>query len=130
MQTGEREGGLGSRAPVWLYVLMVAATSALLPAAFAGQETAPVAGNSRASLSLNGTWKIAFDTENVGKEQQWYKHFSSAAEPIHVPSVWNEIRPNYQGVAWYQTSFVGPSSWKGDSVRIAFDAVSYLERSG
>jgi hypothetical protein len=88
--------------------------------------SAYVRGAARETVSLNGTWKIAFDTENAGKAQRWFEHFPLETTPIRVPSVWNEIRPNYQGVAWYQTSFLAPARWKGSSVRIAFGAVSYL----
>ena len=111
----------------WLYMPILAATLALFPAASAGQQhSAAPTGAGRESLSLNGTWKIAFDTENAGKDQHWYEHFPSTTTPIRVPSVWNEIRPNYQGVAWYQTSFLAPARWNGSSVRVAFGAVSYL----
>jgi beta-galactosidase/beta-glucuronidase len=65
------------------------------PTAFAGQESAPGGRPARETLSLNGTWKIAFDTENAGKDQHWFEHFPTATTPIRVPSVWNEIRPNY-----------------------------------
>jgi beta-galactosidase len=75
--------------------------------------------------SLNGTWRIAFDPTNIGKHERWYDNFPGKSEPIHVPSVWNEIRPNYQGVAWYQTSFSIASGWKDKSVRMRFGAISY-----
>ena len=83
-------------------------------------------GIGRESLSLNGTWKIVFDSDNLGKQEEWGRRFPSDSVSIHVPSVWNEIRPNYQGVAWYQTSFLAPPRWKSKSVRIRFGAVSYL----
>lgn len=110
----------------WICALILAATFVLFPAAFAAQGSAVPVGAERESLSLNGNWHIAFDTENVGKEQHWYERFPSTTTPIRVPSVWNEIRPNYQGVAWYQTSFLAPSRWNGSSVRVTFGAVSYL----
>ncbi len=94
----------------------------------AAQDNKPATpdGPTRETLSLNGTWQIAFDTENAGKDQHWFEHFPADAVPIRVPSVWNEIRPNYQGVAWYETTFAAPSRWQGKSVRIRFGAVSYL----
>ncbi len=76
--------------------------------------------------SLNGTWRIAFDGNDIGKQEHWYEEFPTRAEPIPVPSVWNTIRPNYQGVAWYQKSFTAPPGWQGRSVRIRFGAVNYL----
>ena len=128
VQAGERGGSLEIKASGWLSWLILGVALGLSSAVFAGQNSAPGvgAGAGRETVSLNGTWKIAFDTENAGKVQQWYEHFPSTTTPIRVPSVWNEIRPNYQGVAWYQTSFLAPSRWKGTSVRIGFGAVSYL----
>jgi hypothetical protein len=76
--------------------------------------------------SLNGTWRIAFDSEDSGRQERWYEKFPAKTEPIRVPSVWNVIRPNYQGVAWYQTSFSAPAAWQDKSVRIRFGAVNYL----
>lgn len=124
-QGNERRRRLRILALVVLCVLVLGSALGLSPAALAGQNSGPGAGVG-AGLSLNGTWKIAFDPENAGKAQRWYEHFPATTSPIRVPSVWNEIRPNYQGVAWYQTSFAAPARWQGLSVRIGFDAVSYL----
>ena len=128
MWTGKRMGQVGIAKFVWLKLLIFGVVLSLAPMAFAGQESSASAGvgPSRETVSLNGTWKIAFDTDNTGKDQRWFEHFPSTATPIRVPSVWNEIRPNYQGVAWYQTAFLAPSRWQGSSVRIGFGAVSYL----
>jgi len=128
MRAGKSMGQVGIAKFVWLNLLIFGIVLPLAPVAFAGRESNAIAGvgPSRETLSLNGTWKIAFDTENAGKDQHWFEHFPSSSTPIRVPSVWNEIRPNYQGVAWYQTSFVAPSRWQGSSVRIGFGAVGYL----
>jgi hypothetical protein len=119
-------GAATIRNPDWLCLLMIGTVVGLSPCVLAGQANNPGVESTRETLSLNGTWKIAFDTENTGKDQHWYEHFPLETTPIRVPSVWNEIRPNYQGLAWYQTSFLAPSRWKGSSVRIGFGAVSYL----
>jgi hypothetical protein len=109
------------------FVLLTVLASAL-PAVFADSNDSDTTATTltRQIVSLNGSWKIAFDPEDGGKAQRWYQQFPSATEAIHVPSVWNEIRPNYQGVAWYSTSFSTPSAWQHHSVRICFGAVSYL----
>jgi beta-galactosidase len=92
------------------------------------EETSNVTnpGGLRGSQTLNGDWHIAFDPENVGKQERWYEHFPSIFAAIRVPGVWNEIRPGYQGVAWYQKSFSVPTAWQDKSVRVRFGAVSYL----
>ena len=123
---GKHGCGVGRSRRAWNSLLMLGVIWGLSLGALGGQENSPSGSSSREILSLNGTWKIAFDTANAGKAQKWFEHFPSTATPIRVPSVWNEIRPNYQGVAWYQTSFPAPSRWKGSSVRIGFGAVSYL----
>jgi beta-galactosidase len=109
-------------------IIMLTCLSLALPAVYADSNDINTTATAltRQIVNLNGTWKIAFDPEDAGKAQRWYELFPSTAEAIRVPSVWNEIRPNYQGVAWYSTSFSAPSAWQDHSVRISFGAVSYL----
>lgn len=59
----------------------------------------------RQLLNLNGTWEIAFDPENAGKAANWAQNFPEEHELIHVPSVFETVRPFYDGVAWYRTRF-------------------------
>ncbi len=108
--------------------ILLTSLSVALPAVLAdsNDNNATAMTPTQQTVNLDGIWRIAFDTEDAGKSQHWYKQFPSTAEAIHVPSVWNEIRANYQGVAWYSTSFSAPSAWQDNSVRICFGAVSYL----
>ena len=119
---------MAAKAVLGLCLLLFSVIIGSICPTFAAQagSAGPSAAAAREKLSLNGTWQIAFDPENVGKTDHWFEHFPASTTPIRVPSVWNEIRPNYQGVAWYQTSFAAPSRWQGQSVRIGFGAVSYL----
>jgi hypothetical protein len=116
---------------LWVIALMLACVprgrGAVLEDS-ARDETNNVTNNTglRGSQSLNGDWHIVFDPENIGKQERWYEHFPSSFAAIRVPGVWNEIRPGYQGVAWYQKSFSAPIAWQGKSVRVCFGAVSYL----
>lgn len=79
--------------------------------------------------SLDGTWSIVFDQGDVGKLQNWHtqavleKH--SGSEAITVPSCWEGVRQDYEGVAWYCRRFSVPESWRGKSVRIRFEAANY-----
>ena len=90
-----------------------------LPASF-GQEV----------LSLNGTWEIIFDENNMGRGDHWMNSeiFDSQKqiEPIQVPSAWELIKKDYEGVAFYRKSFIVPNHWEGKIIRIQFDAVNYL----
>ena len=83
---------------------------------------------SRQSLSLDGTWEIVFDPDNVGREGGWQQGnvFSSRNDRrgIEVPSCWEEIEEDYEGVAFYLRTFQVPASWAGKAIRLQFDAVN------
>ena len=76
--------------------------------------------------SLNGAWEIAFDPDNTGKQERWFETFPALVEEIAVPSVWNEIRPGYVGVAWYRRRFDADEAWRDRVVRIKFGAASHF----
>ena len=82
------------------------------------------------SVSLDGTWEILFDPENKGREGEWHldKAFSAAAgrRKIAVPSCWEEIEKDYEGVAFYRRTFKVPAEWEGKVIRLHFDAVNFL----
>lgn len=81
-------------------------------------------------LSLDGTWEIIFDHKNEGKEGVWHtdaafeKH--SSKREIQVPSCWEEIEKDYEGVAFYRRKFTIPTTWEGKTIELKFDAVNYL----
>lgn len=79
----------------------------------------------RETIWLDGQWTVAFDPENVGKQRKWYRKFPKG-EPIAVPGVWEEVRPGYDGVGWYRTTFTGTDKLLGRHVRIRFGAVNYF----
>ena len=65
-------------------------------------------------ISLNGDWEIIFDHQNEGAEALWHENevFQNLKDKrkIKVPSSWELIEQDYEGVAFY---------------RYAFEAVSY-----
>jgi len=81
------------------------------------------------TLSLDGTWEILFDPDNKGREGEWHKDkaFSSAPgrRKIAVPSCWEEIEKDYEGVAFYRRTFKVPAAWEGKVVRLQFGAVNF-----
>ena len=81
------------------------------------------------TLSLNGQWEIIFDDDNSGYEKGFYKtdvfEKESSKKAITIPSCWEEIEKDYEGVAFYRRSFFVPKGWKGKIVHINFDAVNY-----
>lgn len=80
--------------------------------------------------SLDGNWEIIFDPKNVGRAGNWHQEnvFSASGErrDVKVPSCWEEIEQDYEGVAFYRRKFQVPASWAGKTVRLQFDAVNYL----
>ena len=84
----------------------------------------------RKVLSLDGTWEIIFDTENAGRDAGWHKNKVFSAQKIKrniiVPSCWEEIEKDYEGVAYYRRSFMVPGSWQGKVAYINFDAVNFI----
>ena len=81
-------------------------------------------------FSLDGAWEVIFDPENKGREAGWHREetFSSMAgrRDIEVPSCWELIEKDYEGVAFYRRKFKVPASWEGKVVRLHFDAVNFL----
>ncbi len=60
-------------------------------------------------FSLNGTWRIATDPENRGREEKWFGgEAPQHALPTRVPSVIQESFPGYHGVVWYWRTFEAP----------------------
>ena len=86
--------------------------------------------NARDVRSLDGTWEILFDPENVGRHAGWHRDKVFSAQPtrrtIAVPSCWEEIEKDYEGVAFYRRQFKVPANWAGQVVRLGFDAVNFF----
>lgn len=92
----------------------------LLPSLILAQE----------ELVLDATWEIIFDENNEGKNADWVTDAGFRANtdrrPIAVPSVWETIEKDYEGVAIYRHDFVMPEDWKGKIIHLNFGAVNYL----
>lgn len=88
-----------------------------------------VAG-ARETQSLDGTWEIVFDPDNEGRAGDWQAEevFSGlkGRREISVPSCWEEIEQDYEGVGFYGRRFTVPKNWEGKTVWIEFDAVNYI----
>ncbi|TWU30859.1 glycoside hydrolase family 2 protein [Novipirellula artificiosorum] len=82
------------------------------------------------SVSLDGAWEILFDPDNQGRRQQWHQQAVFMAQEdrreIVVPSCWEEIEKDYEGVGFYARHFTVPKAWEGKTVRVQFDAVNYI----
>ncbi|MBT3292028.1 MAG: hypothetical protein HN380_32090, partial [Victivallales bacterium] len=79
------------------------------------------------TMTLDGTWRIAFDRGNTGLEQNWNRRGQfpeQEARDIPVPSCWEEHEEDYEGVAWYTREIAVPADWQGEVVRLRFAAVN------
>ncbi|MBI5093330.1 MAG: hypothetical protein HZB26_12925 [Candidatus Hydrogenedentes bacterium] len=81
----------------------------------------------RLSVSIDGAvWKIAPDSENVGRDRSWWKNALEGAQPARVPGIIQESLPGYHGVAWYQCDFmVSANPYPGGRLLVHFGAVNY-----
>jgi hypothetical protein len=81
-------------------------------------------------LSLDGQWEIIFDEANEGRFANWYRDSIFQTHPekkeIKVPSSWELIKQDYEGVGFYRHGFQVPKDWEGKVIRIHFGAVNYL----
>lgn len=61
-------------------------------------------------IPLNGTWQIAADPENRGRDEKWFAAGKTppGAVEVTVPSVIQQAFPGYHGVAWYWRTFDAP----------------------
>ncbi|MCJ7738280.1 MAG: hypothetical protein MUQ10_13375, partial [Anaerolineae bacterium] len=79
--------------------------------------------------TLTGTWKLAADPDNIGREQRWFDRVQVEAQDAPVPGVIQQVFPGYHGVAWYWHTFeVGHTvaQMPDERVLLQFGAVDYL----
>jgi len=78
-------------------------------------------------VSLDGSWLFRTDPGDRGGADSWSAPGASTSEweDVAVPSTWQvrEKTSGYMGTAWYRRTFEAPESWKGNIVRIEFEAV-------
>ncbi|GGZ87267.1 hypothetical protein GCM10007028_26780 [Algibacter mikhailovii] len=80
------------------------------------------------TLSLDGSWDIIYDDANLGIANDWYlnENFEKQDfEKIDVPSCWESVKENYEGVGIYRTKFIIPEAWNDKIVQLNFEAVNY-----
>ncbi len=77
--------------------------------------------------TLSGTWKLAIDPTNVGREKKWFEKIQKEAQDAPVPGVVQQVFPEHHGVSWYWHLF--RSEVKPDQNHrclLRFGAVHYL----
>lgn len=80
-------------------------------------------------LTLNGEWDFAFDDDNLGLQEEWFKkelRQTKIVVPFCYQSALSTIQSDaYHPVVWYQRSFALPREWERRRVLIHFNAVDY-----
>lgn len=80
-------------------------------------------------LNLNGQWDFAFDDDNKGLQEKWYKQFPKQ-QTITVPFAYQtELSgihdPSFHDIVWYQREFTVPEDWLEKEIVLHFGAVDY-----
>lgn len=79
---------------------------------------------------LNGTWNFAFDDEDRGTEEKWYKGHSFSGT-IEVPFAYQAKLsgigdPSFHDILWYEKEVVLTEDPAGKDVLLHFGAVDYI----
>jgi hypothetical protein len=115
----------------WCMAAVLLMACPLLPAHSQRPKTAPPrkeAPPPRAGRDIeviDGAWKFATDPSQNGEKNRWEQTPPGTAITTSIPALWtSEAAPNYAGVAWYWREFETPNGWKGQTVRLHFEAVA------
>jgi len=80
-----------------------------------------------AMQTLSGTWKLARDPGNIGRDERWFEAIRAEAADAPVPGIIQQVFPDYHGVAWYWTTFTPRETAEPDQrFLVTFEAVDYL----
>ncbi|MCL7746810.1 glycoside hydrolase family 2 protein [Halalkalibacter alkaliphilus] len=80
-------------------------------------------------LNLNGEWDFAFDDENCGLKEKWYKEFPQSMK-IVVPFAYQTEKSgindhSFHDVVWYRRTFTVSEDWLDQELILHFGAVDY-----
>lgn len=81
--------------------------------------------------NLNGTWQFAFDDDDVGVQEGWYRPGYQLEREITVPFCYQSeasgIGPTDEihSILWYRRSFTVPAEMKGRNLLVRFGAVDF-----
>ena len=77
------------------------------------------------NISIIGKWAILFDQENIGGVEKWHLkrvfETQKGVSDIQVPSHWETIKKDYEGVVFYKKSFRVPESWNEGVFSLHFE---------
>src|SRR5215471_5051511 len=82
-----------------------------------------------ARIDLNGQWQFKIDPPNQGEQQGWYRQVPAATERVRVPHTWGIGKhEDFEGTAWYFTTFSLPDEALGKHLELHFAATFYRSR--
>jgi hypothetical protein len=86
--------------------------------------------DTRERLDLSGAWRFHLDPDNCGIARGWHRRgLPSDAMLAPVPGIWNLFEPDYDGVAYYETTFDAAPAWPSRSARIVCGGSNYHTRA-
>ncbi|HLK58517.1 MAG TPA: beta galactosidase jelly roll domain-containing protein [Chthonomonadaceae bacterium] len=84
-----------------------------------------LARKGRDTLVIDGQWRFKTDPDKAGQSEGWEKAIPKDAKTTPIPALWDtDAAPGYTGVAWYWREFETPPQWKGQTVRLRFEAAA------
>jgi hypothetical protein len=105
-------------------LFLVASLLCLLMPQMARTEQSPTTAS---VVSLDGSWLLAVDPKNVGRQQGWFTQPVADAKTAKVPWIIQGTFPAYHGVAWYWRDFDAPvNPIPGGRYLLRFSQVDYL----
>ncbi len=78
-------------------------------------------------VSLDGQWRLAIDSLNVGKKEKWWENPIPEAKPVKVPWILQDVFPAYHGVVWYWRDFLAPkNNYPSGRTLLRFCSIDYM----
>lgn len=114
-------------APLLLSLALLLGFPSWLPAArpVAPPPKPPPPRHGRDTQVIDGAWRFLPDPDNQGEKRGWDHAVPSGTREIAVPGLWGTAAaPGYAGAAWYWREFDVSSNWRGQTVRLQFNAVA------
>ncbi len=90
------------------------------------ETNVPINAESASVRSLAGTWLLAVDKDNKGREERWFERTRPDAKEAPVPGIIQQVFPGYHGVAWYWHTFSVTQPAGTNRLLLRFGAVDYL----
>ena len=111
--------------PTLLFVLVLGLVFPCLAVEATPKPPAPKPRRGRETKVLVEGWRFLADVEKSDEKKDWVSSVPTEAKTIAVPALWSKQEmPTEQGTGWYWCEFLAPDSWKGQTVRLRFEAVA------